>query len=233
MNTTSHKTTKPFIRFDWELAQREGINVALVLATLIDHYEYFERNKKLVNNEFFNTKEMIGSKTTLKSDAIRKAENRLEELDYIRTRLGQRKMKYYYINFQKINSDNSLETAQSGTGENGLLNSITPETVFDNAQNDMQPRSKRDVIPVKTVCDNAQSGINNTKQSNQRIITKNNNKEIITDKFENPEITHYINCIKSESIISFKHLITLHPELYNNYPLQSYFQSYRDYYKNN
>ena len=70
------KMARPYIRFDFELAQLEGNNVALVLAALIDHYEYFKSKKLLKNNEFYNTKTMLQTKVNLKPDAVRKAENR-------------------------------------------------------------------------------------------------------------------------------------------------------------
>jgi hypothetical protein len=113
MNITTHKSTRPYIRFDFQLAAVEGTSVALVLAALIDHYEYFEKNKQLKNGKFFNTKEMLSSKTNLGHSAIRKAELKLVELGFISIspRAGTAgRLNDYIIHFDSINR--SLEPVQ-------------------------------------------------------------------------------------------------------------------------
>lgn len=167
------KMARPYIKFDFELARCEGNNVALVLAALIDHYEYFKSKKLLKNNEFFNTKTMLQSKVNLKPDAVRKAENRLVELDYIRTRLGKGNFKFYFINFAEINKP--------------LINNITAQSVdiaaldVDIAAQNVDHRSlKRDASPLKAVNIAAQSGINHTIESAQTISTNNQPKATTT-----------------------------------------------------
>lgn len=163
------KTTRPFIRFDWELAKREGNNVALVLGALIDHYEYFEKHKQLVNNEFYNTKGMISTKIDLKDTAILKAEKRLVELDYIRTRLGKGKIKYYYINFAEINkplselrpSDSSTRPSEGMTRTSDRMTASVKLNDGVSQIDGLRPPDRR---------------INNTIESSHIIITNNETK---------------------------------------------------------
>jgi hypothetical protein len=188
------KTARPYIRFDFELAQREGNNVALVLAALIDHYEYFKKSKLLKNNEFYNTKKMLASKVNLKPDAIRKAENRLVELDYIRTRLGEGNMKFYFINLAEVNK----------SVENDIIAQNVDVAVLnvDVAVQDVdRPRLERVPSPLKADIIAAQSGRNHTKQPTQTTSSNNQPKATIT---EQPQ--QIVAEVKSEKMLKFDEL---------------------------
>jgi hypothetical protein len=162
MEVLKMKTTRPYIRFDFELAAQEGTSVALVLAALIDHFEYFEKNKQLKNGKFFNTKEMIGSKTNLKATAVKKAELRLEEMGYITT------------------------TPRKGTA--GRLNDYTIHfDVINQPLGMVKPTNKNDLITPKDSINQSLGMVESPLRNGEpdQIITpNNNNKEIITKEGE-------------------------------------------------
>lgn len=164
-----------FIKFDWKLAQREGNNVALVFAALIDHHDYFKKTKQLKKGYFYNTKEMLGSKVNLKSNAIKKAEDKLEELGFIKTYHGKAKMKYYRIDFDAYKNafkqDIDLGTPDSSSCLEQSINLETPKSSTKNAL-------KHDGERLKAVPRAAQSSINHTKKPEQRTIPNNQNKVV-------------------------------------------------------
>jgi len=165
-----------FIKFDWQLAQREGNNVALVFATLLDHYDYFKKTKRLTKDGYFyNTKQMISSKVNLKGNAILKAENRLVELGFIKVRYGKAKLKYYYIDFSEYEKcskqDINSETSNSSSCLEHDINLGTPNSSTKNAL-------KQDDVVLKAVPRRAKSSINQTKEPKQKTIPNNQNKMV-------------------------------------------------------
>lgn len=158
MTTTQYKTTRPYLRFDFELASLIGTSATLVLAALIDHYEYFESKNQLKNGKFFNTKEMITSKTNLKPCAILKAEKLLIKIGYISVskRSGTAgKLNDYTIHFDRLNQS---------------LESIKPILKTDSI--DPKARLNRSLGPTKSIL--------KTEESTQIIIPNNEPKEMIT-----------------------------------------------------
>jgi hypothetical protein len=160
METTQYKTTRPYLRFDFELASLIGTSATLVLATLIDHYEYFESKKQLKDGKFFNTKEMIASKTNLTSCAILKAEKLLIKIGYISVskRSGTAgKLNDYTIHFDRLNQS---------------LESIKPILKTDST--DPKAALNRSLGPIKPIL--------RTDESTQISIPNNEPKEMITEE---------------------------------------------------
>jgi len=158
MKTTQYKTTRPYLRFDFELASLIGTSATLVLAALIDHYEYFESKNQLKDGKFFNTKEMIASKTNLTSCAILKAEKLLIKIDYIN--ISKRsgiagKLNDYTIHFDRINQP---------------LESIKP--ILETNSIDPKATLNRSLGPIKSIL--------KTDESTHIITPNNKPKEMIT-----------------------------------------------------
>lgn len=100
---------KSFTMLDDEITEQEGLSVSMLLAHLVSRHYYWKQEKQLVNNSFFTTNAKIMWKTSLTEHTLRKCMKRLEELEYITTKVvgikaekGPKLGKYYKINFKNL-----------------------------------------------------------------------------------------------------------------------------------
>lgn len=87
------------------LKNLDSANAAIIISSLISKFSYFESRGEIVDNYFFNTKEMLMDETGLSEKVILSAEKLLETKGYITTKLkGLPRKKYYSINWDFIHA---------------------------------------------------------------------------------------------------------------------------------
>lgn len=80
-------------------------NTTLVLSSLIDKHNYFEREGMLENDSFFNTKVMLEDDLGLTEKKILTAERKLESAGLLKTQvkgIGKTRRKYYTLQWEAI-----------------------------------------------------------------------------------------------------------------------------------
>ena len=135
---------KSFTMLDDEITEQEGLSVSMLLAHLVSRYYYWKQEKRLFNNSFFTTNAKIMWKTSLTEHTLRKCMKRLEELNYITTKVvgikaekGPKLGKYYKINFKNLThtiytisgyATNDFTYSESTTSESTTSESTTSES---------------------------------------------------------------------------------------------------------
>lgn len=162
MNLISLLSSSNVGYYNKEIARMFGLNEAIILSELCSKYEYWKKENKLTENEFFfETQETIEENTTLSSYQQRNALKTLEENKILTTKLvGIPAKKYFKIN------------------ENELLQYLTPrceetaqlEVKKLNSSNIKYNNTKDNIISNNKLLDN-ETVLNNDND----LVTKYNN----------------------------------------------------------
>ena len=113
-------------------------NATIVLSLLIDKHNYFEKEKMLEGDSFFNTKAMLEADSGLSEKKIKSAEDRLEKLGYISTKvkgIGKSRRKWYTLHWERIlRSINSIGHATYRMSATQSTKCMTNDTQHNNTQ---------------------------------------------------------------------------------------------------
>jgi hypothetical protein len=142
-------------------------NAAIILSSLISKHIYFEKEGKLEDDSFFNTKEMISKDTGLTEESILRAEKLLEDKGYIKTKLkGLPRKKYYTLQWDYI------ACILQGTVTAPQIKRIPHNVV-----------NATDVSQVTLPVECSERILQNISGNDNQLITlNNNNQEIIMKK---------------------------------------------------
>ena len=208
MNLISLLSSSNVGYYNKEIARMFGLNEAIILSELCSKYEYWKKENKLTENEFFfETQETIEENTTLSSYQQRNALKTLEDSKIIETKLMGVPAKKFFKIFEN-NLLNYLNPSCKETLELEVkklnLNNIKNNNIKDN--NNFLLNNK--LFNKKENLENFD--FNNTLFSNPTTVKKKENlytkcyKDIVNytqDKDIQEKLTNYLQCrIKMKNI---------------------------------
>ena len=183
---TDFLSSDGYIVINKKLIQKTDLVTTVLLCELCSEYNYYKKNNRLVNDEwFYSTSPNIEENTGLSRKLQDKAIKKLIELEFVKTKvMGMPSKKYFSINFDKIIDFLDKKTTKNQGCPNGASKDVPmgQARMSQRGKQGCPNRTSKDVPTGqarmsqwdKQGCPNGA-----TNNNNITIINNNNNKQSI------------------------------------------------------